>query len=105
MMAMLNSMTNARANKREITSLLQETVNFKDGIENVSIDEYYSIKYRMSEQTLGSISQSRAGYIYLLVKRKNNVPVAHYYDNDNNSLDDCDTSFYSCVTWQPEDLF
>ena len=49
---MVNSMRNESDNKKHIQSLLQETVSFNNGIENVTKTEYYVIKYRMSEQTL-----------------------------------------------------
>ena len=93
------------SNEQDILTLLQQAVVFTNGVENFSKYEYYVVKCIMSQQVLGTPTQKRAGFIYLLIQSSNHLPVSCSYDTDKDGLESIDTQFFGWLLWKPEHLY
>ena len=52
----------------------------------INKERFYVVLNRLSSQTIGNREQERAGYLYLLMRRSDNVPCMTYYARDNENV-------------------
>ena len=78
--------------------LAARVANFKE--KDTNKDDYYTVINRISTQVIGSIENCRAGYVFLLVRRSDNVPCMSYYARDKENV--ANNFDHSWLKWQPE---
>jgi hypothetical protein len=67
---------------------------------DINQDTFYVVINRISVQEIGSSKQERAGYIYLLVRKADNIPCMHYYARDKENVK---SNFdHKWLKWEPE---
>ena len=99
---MRNNCSGKLLNFSDIEKNLNEEIIFENGIDNVSQKKYYSAKFRMSAQVRGSSHQTRMGYMYVLVRRLDNVSVAKYYSKDDEDVMNMDVGVNKWLKWIEE---
>jgi hypothetical protein len=67
---------------------------------DIDEDTFYVVINRISTQSIGSATNERAGYMYLLVRKSDNIPCMKYYARDNENVK---TNFdHKWLKWEPE---
>jgi hypothetical protein len=67
---------------------------------DINEDTFYVVINRLSTQTIGSATQERAGYMYLLVRKSDNIPCMEYYARDNENVKN--NFDHKWLKWDPE---
>ena len=84
-------------------SLLGEPICFDTPETVINQDNYYVVKNRLTKYEDDIVeNETRAGYMYVLVKRKNHVSVSFFYVHDSQGLTNTPES-KKWVQWQHSD--
>jgi hypothetical protein len=72
--------------------------NFNES--DINEDTFYVVINRLTTQETGSSRQERAGYMYLLVRKSDNIPCMDYYARDKENVK---SNFdHKWLKWEPE---
>lgn len=87
--AMISTCTSPEDNPNygRMVELLQSPVNFNGPQKVINKQNYYVIKYRLTKYTTDIVhNELRAGYMYVLVRKMNDLAVSFFYAHDTQNL-------------------
>ena len=87
-------------NYTNMVQLLQLPVSFDGPQRQINHQNYYVSKYRLTKYSLDIVeNETRAGYMYILVRKVNNLAVSFIYNHDNQDIRNLSTRD-SWVNWE-----
>lgn len=90
-------------NHNLMLQLLQEQITFEGPDRNINQQNYYVVKHRLTKYADDIIDHEiRAGYMYVLVRRSNDVAVSYQYVSDGKDSSTC-TGIQCWARWNHSD--
>ena len=87
MMSSVYADPESNPNYNRIVGLLEETIRFDGADRKINQRNYYVVKHRLTKYNQDIINNEiRAGYLFVLVRKVNDVAVSYFYAHDTQDV-------------------